>query len=147
MVGNWKTLEEISMSQEREMHLEGRSVINRRALLLIVAVAAIGAIAAGMLAVRRKAPSSSQSRMSNLTSTSHPRGGNLYMQTNETRNAVVHYRWSATGTLTEVERVATGGAGSGELSPIYHINRPNDFEGAGSVILTPDRRFLFTTNA
>src|SRR5262249_5382404 len=43
--------------------------------------------------------------------------------------------------------VATGGAGSGPLSPIYHTNRPNDFEGAGSVILTPDRRFLFTTNA
>ncbi len=81
------------------------------------------------------------------SSTSHRRGGNLYMQTNEVRNAVVHYRWSASGTLVEVERVATGGAGSGELSPIYHVKRPNDFEGAGSVILTPDRRFLFATNA
>src|SRR6201987_3197555 len=69
------------------------------------------------------------------------------MQTNGIRNVVVHYRWSASGTLTEVERVATGGAGSGELSPIYHVNRPNDFEGAGSVCLTPDRRFLFATNA
>jgi 6-phosphogluconolactonase (cycloisomerase 2 family) len=69
------------------------------------------------------------------------------MQTNENRNKIVHYRWSASGTLTEVERVTTGGAGSGVVSPIYHISRPNDFEGAGSVILTPDRRFLFTTNA
>ena len=75
------------------------------------------------------------------------RGGHLYMQTNETKNFVVHYQRSANGTLAEVERVATGGAGSGELSPIYHIKRPNDFEGAGSVILTPDHRFLFTTNA
>jgi 6-phosphogluconolactonase (cycloisomerase 2 family) len=73
-------------------------------------------------------------------------GGHLYMQTNETRNSVVHYRRSANGAITEVARVLTGGAGSGELSPIYHINRPNDFEGAGSVILTPDRRFLFATN-
>jgi hypothetical protein len=81
------------------------------------------------------------------SSTSHARGGNLYMQTNEVRNVVVHYRWSANGTLTEAERVVTGGAGSGELSPIYHTKRPNDFEGAGSVILTPDRRFLFITNA
>src|SRR5260370_42334411 len=80
-------------------------------------------------------------------STSHARGGNLYMQTNEVRNAIVHYRWSASGTLTEVERVPTGGAGSGELSPIYHTKRPNDFEGAGSVILTPDRRMLFTSKA
>src|SRR5438445_577017 len=95
------------------MHPESRGLINRRALLLIVAVAAIGAaVAAEMLAVRQKAPSSSQSRMSNVTSMSHPGGGHLYMQTNETRNAVVHYRWSASGTLTEAERVVTGGAGS-----------------------------------
>jgi len=81
------------------------------------------------------------------TQTKKAAGGNLYMQTNEVRNTIVHYRWSASGTLTEMERVPTGGAGSGELSPIYHVNRPNDFEGAGSVILTADRRFLFATNA
>jgi 6-phosphogluconolactonase (cycloisomerase 2 family) len=74
-------------------------------------------------------------------------GGHLYMQTNEVENAIIHYHWSANGALAEVERVATGGAGSGELSPIYHVNRPNDFEGAGSVTLTLDRRFLFATNA
>jgi 6-phosphogluconolactonase (cycloisomerase 2 family) len=74
-------------------------------------------------------------------------GGHLYMQTNETRNAVIHYLRAANGTLTEVERIPTGGAGSGFLSPIYHVSRPNHFEGAGSVILTPDHRFLFTTNA
>jgi len=81
------------------------------------------------------------------TATKKAAGGHLYMQTNEVKNAIIHYHWSANGTLAEVERVATGGAGSGELSPIYHIKRPNDFEGAGSVILTPDRRFLFATNA
>jgi len=73
-------------------------------------------------------------------------GGHLYMQTNETKNAIIHYHRSANGALTEVERVATGGAGSGLISPIYHISRPNHFEGAGSVRLTPDRRFLFATN-
>jgi 6-phosphogluconolactonase (cycloisomerase 2 family) len=80
------------------------------------------------------------------THTKKAAGGNLYMQTNEVANAIIHYHWSANGALAEVERVATGGAGSGELSPIYHTKRPNDFEGAGSVILTPDRRFLFVTN-
>jgi 6-phosphogluconolactonase (cycloisomerase 2 family) len=94
-----------------------------------------------------RAATLSQVQASQAISTSHRRGGNLYMQTNEVRNAIVPYRWSASGTLTEVERVPTGGAGSGELSPIYHTKRPNDFEGAGSVILTPDRRFLFVTNA
>jgi hypothetical protein len=73
-------------------------------------------------------------------------GGHLYIQTNEVKNTIIHYQRSANGTLTEVERVATGGAGSGLLSPIYHVSRPNHFEGAGSVILTPDRRLLFTTN-
>jgi hypothetical protein len=38
------------------------------------------------------------------------RGGHLYMQTNEVKNAIIHYHRSANGTLTEVERVATGGA-------------------------------------
>jgi 6-phosphogluconolactonase (cycloisomerase 2 family) len=127
---------EISMSNEMtEMHTEKSETVNRRAFLQMLAgVAAVAAVAVTI-------PEIAAAQQSNH------RGGHLYMQTNETRNAIIHYRLAASGTLTEVERVATGGAGSGELSPIYHINRPNDFEGAGSVILTPDRHFLFTTNA
>jgi len=75
------------------------------------------------------------------------RDGHLYMQTNEVRNAIIHYHRAANGTLTEVERVATDGAGSGTFKPISgQESAPNAFEGAGSVILSPDRRFLFTTN-
>ena len=60
------------------------------------------------------------------------RGGHLYMQTNETRNCIVHYRRSANGTLTEVERIATGGRGSGTFKPISgQDSSPNAFEGAG----------------
>src|SRR5215475_6748644 len=85
--------------------------------------------------------------MAREMSMSNHRGGHLYMQTNETRNAVVHYRRAASGTLTEVERVPTGGSGSGTFKPISgQESAPNAFEGAGSVILTPDHRFLFTTN-
>ena len=73
--------------------------------------------------------------------------GHLYMQTNEIENAIIHYERSANGTLTEVERISTRGAGSGEFKPISgQESAPNAFEGAGSIILTPDRRFLFTTN-
>src|ERR1700720_1206793 len=75
------------------------------------------------------------------------RGGHLYMQTNEVKNVIIHYHRSANGTLTEVERVATGGAGSGTFKPISgQESAPNSFEGAGSVILSPDRWFLFATN-
>jgi 6-phosphogluconolactonase (cycloisomerase 2 family) len=86
--------------------------------------------------------------MAKEMSMSSQRGGHLYMQTNETRNVVIHYHRSArSGTLTEVERVDTGGAGSGVFKPISgQASAPNAFEGAGSVILTPDRQFLFVTN-
>src|ERR1700747_324360 len=73
--------------------------------------------------------------------------GHLYMQTNEIKNVIIHYERSSTGALTEVERISTGGAGSGEFKPISgQESSPNAFEGAGSVIITPDRRFLFATN-
>src|SRR6201987_817187 len=75
------------------------------------------------------------------------RGGHLYMQTNEARNFIVHYRRSTNGTLTEIERIATGGRGSGTFKPISgQESAPNAFEGASSVILSPDRKLLFATN-
>src|SRR5215469_2033776 len=74
-------------------------------------------------------------------------GGHLYMQTNEKQNRVVHYRRAPDGALTEAERINTGGAGSGEFKPISgQESAPNAFEGAGSVVLSADRRFLFVTN-
>jgi 6-phosphogluconolactonase (cycloisomerase 2 family) len=74
--------------------------------------------------------------------------GHLYMQTNEIRNCIIHYHRSADGTIAEAERYFTGGSGSGGYNPIVHReSTPNPFEGAYSVILSPDHRFLFTTNA
>src|SRR5919106_735419 len=133
------------MSKEtKEMHPEGQEGVDRRAFLKMVAgAAATGAAVAGVIpeiAAAQQAPSGQMS-------TSKPRGGHLYMQTNETRNAIIHYRWSTSGKLSEVERVATGGAGSGTFKPVSgEESAPNAFEGDKSVILTPDRRFLFTTN-
>src|SRR5262245_11074524 len=77
----------------------------------------------------------------------HEAVGHLYMQTNEPRNTITHYRRSANGAIEEVDRVSTGGAGSGEFKPTSgQESAPNAFEGAASIILSPDRRFLFTTN-
>lgn len=73
--------------------------------------------------------------------------GQLYIQTNETQNAIIHYRRNADGTIAEMERVPTSGSGSGTYKPISgQESAPNAFEGAGSVIMTPDKRFLFATN-
>jgi 6-phosphogluconolactonase (cycloisomerase 2 family) len=110
--------------------------INRRDFLELAAGVAVGAAVAGVLPERAAAQTKSP-----------PRAQHLYMQTNETRNAVIHYHLAADGKLTEVERVATGGAGSGTFKPISgQDSAPNAFEGAGSVLLTADRLFLFTTN-
>jgi hypothetical protein len=74
-------------------------------------------------------------------------GGHLYTQTNEIRNCVIHYVRAPDGKLTETEGVFTAGAGSGTFKPVSgEENAPNAFEGANSVILTPDHRFLFATN-
>jgi hypothetical protein len=74
-------------------------------------------------------------------------GGHLYMQTNEIRNCIIHYHRAPDGTLTEAGRIFTGGAGSGTYKPVSgQESAPNAFEGANSVILTADRRFLFATN-
>jgi len=73
--------------------------------------------------------------------------GNVYMQTNGLENEIVHYARLRNGQLSELERIATGGKGSGTYKPIYDKpSEPNPFEGVGSVILTPDHRILFTTN-
>jgi 6-phosphogluconolactonase (cycloisomerase 2 family) len=74
-------------------------------------------------------------------------GGHLYIQTNEIQNCIIHYYRTPDGTITEAGRILTGGAGSGTYKPISgQESAPNAFEGANSVILTPDRRFLFATN-
>ena len=77
----------------------------------------------------------------------HGEVGHLYIQTNELRNSIIHYRRARDGTIEEVDRVATRGEGSGEFKPTSgQESAANAFEGAGSIILSPDRRFLFTTN-
>lgn len=74
-------------------------------------------------------------------------GGPLYMQTNELENAIIRYSRAKNGTLKQEQRIATGGGGSGVFKPVSgQASAPNAFEGAGSVIITDDKRYLFTTN-
>lgn len=73
--------------------------------------------------------------------------GALYMQTNGITNEIIQYARMNDGDLVEVQRIATGGAGSGTYKPIYdQPSEPNPFEGVKSVILTADHKWLFTTN-
>src|SRR5580692_4955840 len=42
--------------------------------------------------------------------------GHLYVQTSTIHNAVIHFLRASDGTLTEADRVLTGGAGSGPFN-------------------------------
>jgi hypothetical protein len=87
------------MSGDKREMLPGSSErVHRRAFLQVTAGAVAGAaVAAGIPEI-----AAAQTRRSNNG------GGPLYMQTNEIRNAIIHYHRDATGALTEVERVPTG---------------------------------------
>ena len=74
-------------------------------------------------------------------------GSHVYVQTNELDNKVIDFRRGDDGILKEAARVSTAGRGSGEFKPVTgQESAPNAFEGAGSVIITPDRKYLFATN-
>ena len=72
-------------SEKREVQPDGTRGADRRAFLQMVAGAATGAVIAGGM------PESAAAQM---MGTAQSRGGHLYMQTNEIRNAIVHYRWA-----------------------------------------------------
>src|SRR4051794_37485282 len=73
--------------------------------------------------------------------------GHLYMQSNAIENEIFHFGRRADGSLELLAKHATGGKGCGTYKPLTGQDpAPNAFEGAGSVIITGDRQFLFTTN-
>ena len=75
--------------------LSRTSVIAWTAVVAVIAALsyALTGVAVPRAAAEDKAPAGPVSK-------SPPRGGHLYMQTNETKNAIIHYRWAADGTLT-----------------------------------------------
>src|SRR5262249_19279395 len=130
-------VETLMRKDKAEMPPEGLELADRRAFLKVAAGALSGAaVFVGVPEI-----------VAAQESKSDQAGGHLYIQTNEARNAIVHYHRSGSGKLTEIGRVSTGGAGSGTFKPISgQESAPNAFEGAGSVILTRDRRFLFAAH-
>ncbi|MGI9551350.1 MAG: beta-propeller fold lactonase family protein, partial [Aurantibacter sp.] len=72
----------------------------------------------------------------------------LYSQTNETENAVIHYSRNDDGTLTEVERVSTGGKGTnGFKATTGEASAPDPLLSASSVTLGSNNQMLFVANS
>jgi 6-phosphogluconolactonase len=72
-----------------------------------------------------------------------PGSGSVYLMTNQPSNAIMIFNRSADGLLTAAGMVATGGAGAqapggGPFDPLA---------SEGSLLLSPDRHFLFAVNA
>jgi hypothetical protein len=72
--------------------------------------------------------------------------GHVYMQTNEDRNRIIHYLRASNGQISEVQRHLTAGAGSGQFGYLSSPPEGLIVEGAQSVVLSTDRRFLFAVN-
>lgn len=74
--------------------------------------------------------------------------GYLYVQTNETKNAILVYQRNPDGSLKETVKVATGGAGTGESRPL-HNNTPgaDPLVSANSLITDKTHSKLFVVNA
>jgi 6-phosphogluconolactonase len=72
----------------------------------------------------------------------------LFAQTNDTANAVVHFVRNADGTLTAKASVQTGGRGTNGVN--YFMGNtvaPDALTSNNSVIVTPDKTRLFVANA
>lgn len=75
-----------------------------------------------------------------------PLANQLYAETNETANMVVHMVRNADGTITIKNRAATGGTGLNGLKPGAAAVAPNSLGSQNSVIVNTDKTLLFAVN-
>lgn len=70
----------------------------------------------------------------------------LYAQTNETVNSVVHMIRNADGSISVKNRTASGGTGLNGVRPGAAAATPNSLVSQNSVIVSPDKTRLFAVN-
>jgi 6-phosphogluconolactonase (cycloisomerase 2 family) len=72
----------------------------------------------------------------------------LFAQTDDSTNAVLHFKRNADGTLTVGSSIATGGKGTGGVTfASGGVVGPDSLTSDNSVIVSPDHTRLFVTNA
>ncbi|KRG70202.1 hypothetical protein ABB29_07540 [Pseudoxanthomonas dokdonensis] len=72
----------------------------------------------------------------------------VYVSSNEVNNHVIHFARRSDGSLVEVEKIATGGAGTGEFKPLSgQASAPDTLASAGAITMSRDWRQLFIVNA
>jgi len=74
--------------------------------------------------------------------------GNVYTQTNETKNQIINFRRATDGRLMEVQRVPTTGKGTNGYAPLTgEESTPDSLISSNAVIVSRDRKYLFAVNA
>ncbi|MGZ3181802.1 MAG: lactonase family protein [Telluria sp.] len=76
-----------------------------------------------------------------------PLANQLYTETNDTANAIVHLVRAADGSLTIRNRTATGGAGLNGVRVGQTNPSPDSLVSQNSVIVSADHKLLFAANA
>ena len=76
-----------------------------------------------------------------------PLANQLYAQTNESMNAIVHLTRSADGSIVLKNRTATGGTGLNGVKPGATSPVPNSLVSQNSVAISADKKTLFAVNA
>ncbi|MEP7240494.1 MAG: hypothetical protein ABI697_06380 [Devosia sp.] len=72
----------------------------------------------------------------------------VYTQTNEAQNQIINFRRAMDGRLMEVQRVPTGGHGTGGYVPLTgEASSPDSLISSNAVIVSRDRKWLFAVNA
>jgi len=71
----------------------------------------------------------------------------LYTQSNETANMIVHFSRAADGSITITDRSGTGGVGTNGVKSGGTISGPDSLVSQHSVIISPDKSTLFAVNA
>jgi 6-phosphogluconolactonase len=76
-----------------------------------------------------------------------PLANQLYAQTNESANMLVHLVRAADGSISIKNRTASGGAGLNGVKPGTTASVPNSLVSQNSVIISTDKTQLFAVNA
>jgi 6-phosphogluconolactonase len=75
-----------------------------------------------------------------------PLSNQLYTESNETANVVIHFARQSDGTLVRQESTATGGAGTNGVGP-SGATGPDSLVSQHSVIISPDGTAVYAVNA
>ena len=119
------------------------TLISSRTAYRAVSIFTLGFVALALTACGGSGNSSNSAQATQAA----PLANQLYAQTNESANAIVHLVRAADGTIQIKNRTTTGGAGLNGVKPGATSPVPNSLVSQNSVMVSSDKTTLFAVNA